>query len=138
MSLVDLSLSKLPALALDDFPLEIDLAHAGPENRQTRELFVSEATAVVEGHRRIVWRAPSRDESTDGSLLHEGAPEILATDADGAPVDNISGTVIQGGRDRGLILHKLIEEVLTGETAETMSSLGVCAAEREELEFIGI
>ena len=30
---------------------------------------------------------------------------------------------IQGGRERGLILHKLIEEVLSGETAETMPAL---------------
>ena len=30
---------------------------------------------------------------------------------------------IQGGRERGVILHKLIEEVLTGETAETEPAL---------------
>ena len=30
---------------------------------------------------------------------------------------------IQGGRERGLILHKLLEEVLTGETAENISDL---------------
>jgi exodeoxyribonuclease-5 len=30
---------------------------------------------------------------------------------------------IQGGRERGLILHKLLEEVLTGETAEDVVAL---------------
>ena len=30
---------------------------------------------------------------------------------------------IQGGRERGVILHKLIEEVLTGETLETLPAL---------------
>ena len=123
MSLVELSLSELPALALDDLPLEIDLADAATENRQTRELFASEATAVVRAHRSIVWRAPSRGESADGPVIHEEAPEILVTDADGAPADNNSTTVIQGGRDRGIIIHKLIEEVLTGETAEKMLDL---------------
>ena len=39
------------------------------------------------------------------------------------PADNNIAAVIQGGRDRGLILHKLIEEVLTGETAETIPDL---------------
>ena len=123
MSLVDLSLSELPALPLDDFPLEIDLADTAAENRQTRELFASEATAVVRSYRSIVWRAPSRDESADGPVPHEEAPEILVMDADGAPADNNSAIAIQGGRDRGLILHKLIEEVLTGETAEKMPDL---------------
>ena len=122
-SVVDLSLSELPALALNGLPTEIDLSDTAVENRQTREVFASEAAAVVEGHRRIVWRAPSRDESVNGPILREESPEILTTDGDGAPRDNNIGAVIQGGRDRGLILHKLFEEVLTGETAATIPDL---------------
>ena len=122
-SLVDLSLPELPALELDDLPTDIDLVNAELENRQTREVFASEAAAVVESHRRIVWRAPSRDESVDGPVLRQETPEILTTDGDGAPADNNVAAVIQGGRDRGLILHKLIEEVLVGETAETIPEL---------------
>ena len=86
-------------------------------------MFASEAAAVVESHRRIVWRAPSRDESADGPVLREETSEILITDGDGAPADNNIAAAIQGGRDRGLILHKLIEEVLTRETAETIPNL---------------
>ena len=126
-SLVDLSLPELPALALDGLPTEVDLADAAVENRQTREVFAWEAAAVVESHRKIVWRAPSRDESADRPVLREDASEILVTDGDGAPADNNIATVIQGGRDRGLILHKLIEEVLAGETAETIPDLVVRA-----------
>ena len=122
-SLVDLSLPELPALDIDDLPTEADIVDAVVENRQTREVFASEAAAVVESHRRIVWRAPSRDESVDAPVLCEEIPEILITDADGAPADNYIATVIQGGRDRGLVLHKLIEEVLTGETTETIPNL---------------
>ena len=122
-SLVDLSLPELPALVLDGLPRETDLVDAAVENRQTREVFASEAAVVVENHRRIVWRAPSRDESADGPVLREEVPEILVTDGEGAPADSNSATVIQGGRDRGLVLHKLIEEVLTGETAETIPDL---------------
>ena len=44
-------------------------------------------------------------------------------DGDGAPADSAGATLIQGGRERGLILHKLIEEVLTGETAESLPDL---------------
>jgi exodeoxyribonuclease-5 len=37
--------------------------------------------------------------------------------------------LVQGGRERGLILHKLMEEVLTGETSETEATLVERAAE---------
>ena len=73
--------------------------------------------------RRIVWRAPSRDEDTAQPVLREEVPTILATDGDGAPADGTAPSAIQGGRERGTILHKLIEEVLTGETAETLPDL---------------
>ena len=56
-------------------------------------------------------------------MLREEAPTILATDGDGAPADGTAAATIQGGRERGTILHKLIEEVLTGETAETLPDL---------------
>ena len=71
----------------------------------------------------IVWRAPSRDEDTAQPVLREEAPTILATDGDGAPADGTAVAKIQDGRERGTILHKLIEEVLTGETAETLPAL---------------
>ena len=71
----------------------------------------------------IVWRTPSRDESAAGPVVTEAGPEILADDDDGAPVDGAAAPPIQGGLDRGLILHKLIEEILTGETAETVPTL---------------
>ena len=51
-------------------------------------------------------------------MLREEEPPILATDGDGAPADGTASAAIQGGRERGTILHKLIEEVLTGETEE--------------------
>ncbi|MEI9986421.1 MAG: hypothetical protein WDN69_26565 [Aliidongia sp.] len=38
---------------------------------------------------------------------------------------------IQGGRERGLLLHKLLEEILTGETAEV--SIGALQARAAEL-----
>jgi exodeoxyribonuclease-5 len=50
-------------------------------------------------------------------------PEILASGVDEAPVEDLAVPTIQGGRERGIILHKLIEEVLTGETAESDAEL---------------
>ena len=50
-----------------------------------------------------------------------------------ATLEAVSGetgeTRVRGGRERGSILHKLMEEVLTGETAEDAAALQARAAE---------
>jgi exodeoxyribonuclease-5 len=56
-------------------------------------------------------------------VLQAETPEILVSDADGAPVEGSVPAAVQGGRERGLILHKLFEEVLTGEIAEATAAL---------------
>jgi hypothetical protein len=78
---------------------------------------------IAERHQRLVWLAPSRDENVTGAALLTEPPEILVTNIDGATVEDGLAPKIQGGRERGVILHKLIEEVLTGETAETEPAL---------------
>ena len=123
LSVVDLALPKLPALDLDHLPPEVGVAEPDTRNRQTRAAFAAEAAAIAERTRTIVWRAPSRDEGPTQPVQAEEAPTLLATDGDGAPADGLALAAVQGGRERGLILHKLIEEVLTGETVETMPDL---------------
>ena len=123
LSVVDLDLSGLPALDLDRLPAELGAGEPEPANEQTREVFASEAAAIAERTRSIVWRTPSRDEGAAHPVTREEAPTILVTDGDGAPADGATVAAIQGGRERGLILHKLIEEVLTGETAENLPDL---------------
>ena len=127
LSFVDLALSSLPALDLEHHAPEVGAGDAAAENEQTREAFAAEAAAIAARHRRIVWRAPSRDEDTAQPVVREEAPTILTTDGDGAPTDGAAAAAIQGGRERGTILHKLIEEVLTGETAETPPALAARA-----------
>ena len=123
LSLVDLGLPSLTALVLDHHPPEVGMVNTGAENRQTREVFAAEAS-VISGHQRsIVWRVPSRDEGVVGPVVREKVLAILDTDGDGAPEESDATATIQGGRERGIVLHKLIEEVLTGETAETMPAL---------------
>ena len=123
ISLIDLALPSLPALDLDEHAPEVGAGDAAAQNEQTREVFAAEAAAIAARHRRIVWRAPSRDEDTAQPVLREETPTILATDGDGAPADGAASAAVQGGRERGTILHKLIEEVLTGETPETPPAL---------------
>ena len=127
ISLVDLALPSLSTLDLDHLPPEVGAGDAAAENEQTREAFAAEAAAIVERQHSIVWRAPSRDEGAAEPVVREEAPTILATDGDGAPADGAAAAPIQGGRERGTILHKLIEEVLTGETAEEEIALAARA-----------
>ncbi|WP_312064015.1 UvrD-helicase domain-containing protein [Brevundimonas sp.] len=123
ISLLDLSLSDLPALDVAHLPLEMDAAAAGEGNQQTRESFAAEAAAIAERHRRLTWLAPSRDENNPGPVLTPEAVEIWAARDARQPNDEAERPSIQGGRERGLILHKLLEEVLTGETAEDSAAL---------------
>ena len=123
ISVVDLVLDELPTLELELAPMEGAAGDAHAGNEQTREVFATQAGAIQEQERTIVWRAPSRDEGVAGPVLRQGESEIIADDGDGAPVDGLAAPPVQGGLDRGLILHKLIEEVLTGETAETVPTL---------------
>ena len=127
VSVVDLGLPGLQALDLDHHPPEIEPGAASEENAQTRSVFVSEAEAVAASQRRIVWHQPSREEGEDASTIGEEGPPPLATDGEGAWVEGAAAPAIQGGRERGLILHKLIEEVLTGETEETTTILAARA-----------
>jgi len=48
---------------------------------------------------------------------------------DDQPRETEAAAAIQGGRERGLVLHKLMEEVLTGETSDDTASLTARAAE---------
>ena len=127
ISLVDLSLPSLPALDLEHHAPQVGASDTEAENEQTREVFAAEAAAIAARQHSIVWRTPSRDEGTAQPVLREEEPTILATDGDGAPADGAASATIQGGRERGTILHKLIEEVLTGETAETLPDLAARA-----------
>jgi len=67
--------------------------------------------------------APNRTEDLATPVLLEEKKAILMSDVDGAQLDNIDLKAVLGSRERGLIIHKLIEEILTGETEETISAL---------------
>ena len=123
LSVVNLALSELPAFDLEELPPEVGAGEPEPANDQTREAFAAEAAAIAERTRSIAWSTPSRGEGAARSVMRDKAPTILVTDGDGAPADGAATATVQGGRERGLILHKLIEEVLAGETAEAQLEL---------------
>ncbi|MBM3855419.1 MAG: hypothetical protein FJ399_20075, partial [Verrucomicrobia bacterium] len=113
------ALSRTPVL-----PKTEELAN--PQDEMT---WRAEAAAITATRRTIVWRSPSRHEGGEGEQPVR-LDEDIFTDAAAleANLPAESGPAllresIQGGRERGLVLHKLLEEVLTGETAEEPAAL---------------
>jgi len=123
ISLLDLSLTDLPALDLSHLSPDIAESRTAQGNAQTREIFAAEAAAIAARHHHLTWLAPSRDESSIGPVLAPEVVEIWTASDARQPDDEAIPPSIQGGRERGLILHKLFEEVLTGETAEDTVAL---------------
>jgi exodeoxyribonuclease-5 len=113
--IVDLALGTLTSLDLSAFSTDVGAPVASVANAQTREVFAGEAAALRAMNTRINWVAPSRDEGAKSDA--PSAPgKTLFGDDDLNPDD--APPFVQGGLARGLVMHKLFEEVLTGETQE--------------------
>jgi exodeoxyribonuclease-5 len=95
----------------------------GAGNTQDLATWEHEAAAIATSVRRLVWHQPSRHE---GLTPLADTPEGIFVGADAfaeqVPVAD-QRTTIQGGRERGVTLHKLLEEVLTGETIDSVQAL---------------
>lgn len=122
--LVDLGITGLPAINPNDVGTvkERNITHR--ENGQTRETFAAEATAIFDARKTVVWRRPSRSEldqvdQTEPKVENGEIPEAAA----------LEPAAVLGSSTRGTILHRLIEEVLTGETCDAKTDLETRAAE---------
>ena len=118
-------------------------------NGQDQATWEAEATVIAETRRSIVWRSPSRHDGPAGEepgLSDEGVFVGEGAYSESIPAEtqrDDERITIKGGRERGLVIHKLLEEVLTGETKESadtletrartlLSELGVAEADRAE------
>lgn len=116
--IVDLEIGTLPAIDPADLGEETAPPTAPTENVQTRALFADEAKRISEASTTIQWRRPSLHE--DNAPLSEPFPVFFDPEAVEASVPIIE---VAGSAARGMILHKLMEEVLTGETRDTSAEL---------------
>lgn len=123
IDLVDLSLADLLGLDVSHLPARLTATGAGSGNTQTRASFAAEAETIAAGQTRLTWVAPSRDENAAGIVLREEETALWVGSTDDQPLELGIADLVQGGRERGLILHKLLEEVLTGETSEAEAVL---------------
>jgi exodeoxyribonuclease-5 len=129
MSIVDLKLDDLPTFDHRGIVYAPEIPEREePQNAQDEAIWRNEANAIASTRRSIVWRSPSRHEMPEGAP----SPDRDEIYADAAilsdqlpPASEIAGVsgVIRGSRERGLVVHKLLEEVLTGETADRAEAL---------------
>ena len=94
-----------------------------PPNPQDRATFETEAALIAERTHRIRRITPHLAEAGD-EVVSEAMPMLPQIDD---PVEEIARP--RGSLARGLVLHKLIEEILTGEAAEEQAALEVRAKE---------
>jgi CRISPR-associated exonuclease Cas4 len=120
-SVVALNHDALPELALDATTLT-PTADESDQNSQTAPVFEQERVAVEAASRQPNWLRPS---DADGDRLL-AAEYAVAAEGNVAPEATI---LVGAGRVRGLVLHKLMEEVLTGESSEAPAALTARAAE---------
>ncbi|HUS96192.1 MAG TPA: 3'-5' exonuclease, partial [Hyphomicrobiaceae bacterium] len=116
--IVDLEIADLPGINPADLGAEISPPPAAGENTQTRALFADEAKSISDAAIKIHWHRPSLHE-TDAPPS-EPIPVFFDPESVEAAVPVIE---IAGGATRGTILHKLMEEVLTGETQDIAAEL---------------
>jgi exodeoxyribonuclease-5 len=129
MSIVDLRLDELPIFD----PRSIEYApnvpkFDEPQNAQDVTTWRNEAAVIAATRRSVVWRSPSRHEM----LAAEPPPDSDEIFADATVISDLLpptsenagvASAICGSRERGLVVHKLLEEVLTGETPDRSEAL---------------
>lgn len=119
---VDLGFPGLPAFDPTALPSS-SLPPVDPDtNTQDRPTFETEAALIATLATRIVRITPSRAEA------EQPPADTVVLPASDLP-DALETRLPPGGRGRGLVLHKLIEEVLTGEAAEDAAELARRAVE---------
>ena len=133
-SLIDIDLDSLPSISAGGGFGGGFGGAPGPETRsspnaQDPATWKREAAAIYANRRQISWDRPSRHEApveteNEEEAVFAGIEATLETVPDVA-----RQTAVQGGWTRGQILHKLMEELLTGEIPGDGAAVRARAAE---------
>lgn len=106
-SSIDLRQQDVPELDLSDFAPSNVRSAAAQSNGQSADVFESERRKVEESAPPVVWRRPS---DHDQDRLGDPLDNVVVADALAEHLE-----VVGAGALRGIVLHKLMEEFLTGE-----------------------
>ena len=129
LSLINIDIESLPSFDSARFKGLPPTPAVGTPNTQDTAVWEQEASTIAANQRRISWHQPSRHEDPAEPVEE---PEAVFASADAAleaMPEETEEVHIRGGRERGLILHKLMEEVLTGEILGDVGLLQARGAE---------
>jgi ATP-dependent exoDNAse (exonuclease V) beta subunit len=148
-SLLNADLTQIPTFDAAALARPATAAAEEMANGEDQATWEAESAVIAATRRSIVWRGPSHHDgpagekpwlSDEGVFVSEGTlSESISTET---PRED-ERVAVRGGRERGLMVHKLLEEVLMGETEEgantlelrartLLSELGVTEAGRAE------
>jgi CRISPR-associated exonuclease Cas4 len=106
---VDHKLEDIPTLNVACFPKKPVARMADSPNGQSPEIFAAEQSRLRDAFTPLRWIRPS---DADPEIVQFVTASAVAPDQ---PVETVA--VTEGSSFRGIILHKLMEELLTGELA---------------------
>lgn len=106
-SSIDLRQQDIPELELSGFAVSDVRPATASKNEQSADTFASEQRTVEKSAPAIVWRRPS---DHDQDRLGDPLDTLIVTDTLPERLE-----VVGAGALRGIVLHKLMEEFLTGE-----------------------
>jgi exodeoxyribonuclease-5 len=125
--LLNLKVESLPKVDLTALAAKPRKASPQSTNKETAEAFAAVSASIAERQKpRLEWVTPSKHELSAGMSSRLSMDEIMTSKPDLDPYANIVG-----GAERGNILHKLMEEILTGELNDAPAQI-----EARSLELI--
>jgi ATP-dependent exoDNAse (exonuclease V) beta subunit len=112
-SSIDLRQTDIPELDLSTFT-PFGQSASSRTNEQSADIFVAEQRVVEESSPILAWRRPSEH---DGDRLGDSLEEMVVLESHAERLE-----VAGAGARRGIILHKIMEELLAGELAEELDA----------------
>jgi CRISPR-associated exonuclease Cas4 len=106
-SSINLRQNELPELDLSTFPEPSARAATSNRNEQSANVFAAQRRCIDQNATAVVWRRPS---DHDPDRLGDPLEGVIVAEAIAEHPD-----VVGAGAVRGIVLHKLMEELLTGE-----------------------
>lgn len=113
--LLDFKLGSVPELDISRFPRTTVVSPPAIENVQSGDVFKQERLRLEAASPAIRWIRPS---DGDPDVIPDEVSAELGNEEPLRPVP-----IIHGGRIRGILLHKLMEELLTGELEEDLEAV---------------
>jgi ATP-dependent exoDNAse (exonuclease V) beta subunit len=102
------------------------------KNDQTSTIFIDELERIEQRNPRIEWRRPSLAD-VDRELLDRATIDNVAGEGD----SEIEAVVVGAGALRGIVLHKLMEELLVGRLKPDLAHLTERASTLSQQAFVG-